>query len=520
MKSRCSLRVLTAMALTLTGCATSELSTAPARYDSPWSPSVASDGAVVAAGRQHKKGLALPAGYVLPSDFKALAAGTSSVLPPRTGKPYSLPDLIDVAQSANPDTKKSWEAARNAALAVGIIKSTYLPYLSAAVVGGWSRSRSDKTNASLTGDGYELNADGTPGRRSHGAGEVQTLSMKWLLFDFGRREALVRSARELQLASNVIFTAAHQKVMYGVTIAFYTHAAAASRIKLLRIALENARHIQQAAEARLRHGQGTIVDVTQAQQATAQVELRLVQAEGESENTYVSLLTAAGVSADSHITFEDVSGRPLSLDDVRMSDNMVKAAVARRPDVLAAYAAARAAHHQVTAARDAFLPSIFTTGNIAYSTGNMTLSSVPGAGNDATLNLSGSRFSSLILGGVSIPIFNGGLKAALLKRAHNQEESANATLKQTVNESIKQIVTAENALHTSLSAYNAAGRLYTASQTSFDASFTAYTHGAGSVTQAEMARNGLLDATISRSDAYYAALIAAASLAFSTGSLG
>lgn len=120
--------------------------------------------------------------------------------------------------------------------------------------------------------------------------------MEWLLFDFGKREAMIDAASQLQLASNVLFTAAHQKVIYGVTLAFYTHAAAVARAGLVEQALRNARNVQAAAEARLHQGQGTIVDVAQTQQMTAQAELRLVQAQNGIENTYLELMTSMGIS--------------------------------------------------------------------------------------------------------------------------------------------------------------------------------------------------------------------------------
>ncbi|MFT8674861.1 MAG: TolC family protein [Acetobacter sp.] len=514
---------VTGVAFLLAGCATSELASAPARPDQPWQPNVSVSGALLPGRASGHAGLSLPPGYTLPSDPDVVTHGSSPVLETNQGHAYTLAELIDVAQSSNPQTRQAWNTARDAALAVGIVKSTYLPYLTATVVGGWSHSQSQTTNASLDAGAYgSVSVDGTPQRHNEGSAEVQTVGLRWLLFDFGRREALVRTAREAQVATNVLFTAVHQKVIYGVTTAFYTHAAAAARAKLLRGALDNARRVQAAAEARMRQGQGTIVEVTQARQATAQVMLRYVQAQGEDENTYLTLLTATGVSAATHVGLEDVSGRPLTMEDARLSDDMVKRAVARRPDVLAAYAAERAAHSRVAAARASFLPSIFMTGNVAYATGRMNLTSVPGAGADSspTLNLSGNRFSTVMLGGISVPIFDGGFRAAMMKRAQDQEDSAEATLRQTVNDSVQQIVAAENALHTSLSAYDAASKLRVASQTSFDASLSAYRNGTASITQTEIARNGLLDADISRSDAYYAALIAAAGLAFSTGSLG
>lgn len=78
---------------------------------------------------------------------------------------------------------------------------------------------------------------------------------------------------------------------------------------------------------------------------------------------------------------------------------------------------------------------------------------------------------------------------------------------------------AENALHTSLAAYASSGKLEIAAQTAFDAAYAAYRNGVGSIVQTSLAENGLVDATLSHSDAYYATLIAAAGLAFGTGAL-
>jgi outer membrane protein TolC len=177
----------------------------------------------------------------------------------------------------------------------------------------------------------------------------------------------------------VLFTAAHQKVIYGVTLAFYTHAAAVARAGLVEQALRNARNVQAAAEARLHQGQGTIVDVAQTQQMTAQAELRLVQAQNGIENTYLELMTSMGISPSTQLRTQDVAGRPLNINDMRMTDDMIRTAVSQRPDVLAAYAAAKAARSNVTAAKAEFLPKVFVTGNVAYTTGHLALSSVPGA---------------------------------------------------------------------------------------------------------------------------------------------
>ena len=93
-------------------------------------------------------------------------------------------------------------------------------------------------------------------------------------------------------------------------------------------------------------------------------------------------------------------------------------------------------------------------------------------------------------------------------------------LTRTRDETVRQIVLANNALRTSLSAYPAATAVATAAKTTFDAALAAYRSGVGSITDATMAETQLLQARNASTDAYSTALSAAAALALATGSLG
>ena len=59
-----------------------------------------------------------------------LEIGSNAEVDPR--KVYELPDLIDLAQRLNPETKISWQRAKEALAAVGLKEVTYYPLLSAA----------------------------------------------------------------------------------------------------------------------------------------------------------------------------------------------------------------------------------------------------------------------------------------------------------------------------------------------------------------------------------------------------
>lgn len=75
-------------------------------------------------------------------------------------------------------------------------------------------------------------------------------------------------------------------------------------------------------------------------------------------------------------------------------------------------------------------------------------------------------------------------------------------------------------LRTSLAAYAAATSVASAANTTFDAALAAYRSGVGSITDVTVAETQLLQAKNTSTDAYSAALSAAATLALSTGSLG
>ena len=84
---------------------------------------------------------------------------------------------------------------------------------------------------------------------------------------------------------------------------------------------------------------------------------------------------------------------------------------------------------------------------------------------------------------------------------------------------VTEIVTASNALRTSLESYKAASSLVTAASTTYDAALAAYQNGVGTVTAVTAADNALLDAKQAQADSHAAALTGAANLAFVVGAM-
>ena len=490
----------------LAGCGTPAIDTAPARPDRPWQPATGTDGAIVFGKSQANTASA--SSYVLPPN-PALA---SVVAPPpiESGHAYTLAELIDIAQSSHPETRIAWDNARRAALAEGIAQSAYLPHVTASVIGGLRSTHGSQSGAGTRVDGSTTSE-----------GSTAALSLEWLLFDFGQREALVEVAQQTSIVSNIAFTAAHQRIIHEVSLAFYANGAARSRLATTAQSLKNAEDVEAAADDRYRHGVGTVIDVTQAHQATAQARLAHVQAQGRAEDARLALVTAMGVSPFTRFDVADVSGRKLSTASLQPVERIVSEAIARRPDVLGAYAAEKAGAASVRAAEADFKPKVFMSASGGYGAGHLDVDAVPPvAQQPGTFNLSGQHWGSTVLLGITVPLYDAGLRKSLLGQARATADAATATSERVRNEAVRQIVVAQNALETSLEANEAAAALVEASQTSFDAALDAYRHGVGTMTAVTLAATQLLQAKDAAIDAHSAALSAAATLAFATGALG
>lgn len=490
----------------LQGCATDYEKLAPQQANRPWKPKTDAAGTI-------QPGEPLPLeshqnqSFTLPGNAHPVDMGTSAEI--RADHIYSLPDLIDLAESSNPLTTMAWNTAREVALAAGIARSAYLPRLIATAVGGHQTSQVTVSGGSLS----NTNA-------SHSDGFIASLSLNWLLFDFGQRDALVEAADQATVIANVGFNAAHQDLIHAVSLAFYAHSTAESRVKLAEQSLRNASAVQEVANARLEQGVGTAIDAGKAEQGTAQARLNLVQAQGAAKNSYQALLTAIGMSPLTKMRIEDISARKLDITLTEKVEHIISEALARRPDILAAYAEEKAAHATSEAAEADFLPKLFISGTGAYSNGGLYLTQIPGIGNQSSIgNFGNSGFGATVFGGITMSLYDGGVKQALLGQTKAKADKASLNLTQKRNLAVKEIVTAQNTLETGISSYDAASKMVKASELTFDAALTAYKSGAGAITDVLMSEIQLLQAKVAITEAHSVTLAAAATLALATGSM-
>ena len=167
------------------------------------------------------------------------------------------------------------------------------------------------------------------------------------------------------------------------------------------------------------------------------------------------------------------------------------------------------------AAQAEFLPKVFASGTGTRLSGSLNITAIPGIDQQLpTVNLPGNQLCGTALVGATVPLYDGGSRAALLEQARDRVDKAEITLTQIRNEAAQQIV------KTGLSAYSASTALAAAAQTTFNAALTAYRNGVVSITDVTLAERQLLVAKNAATDAYSTALSAAATLALAAGVLG
>lgn len=512
--------------LALTGCAAASLSLAPDRPDTPYHP--ADDRAADNEnGVQAVRSAPNPRDYTLPPAAGAAASLRESGID--NDHVYTLAELIDLAQSKNPETRVAWEEARQAALGIGMVKALYLPALSAIAVGG-GQTESGSTQLGIL--------PSSPSN-SHLDGTISSVSLQWLIFDFGARDALTQSATDLSSARNIAFNGVHQRIIYNVTRTFQEYSVARRRTAIALRSKAESGNIRDAERAKFRQGVGTSVETAQANQLYAQATFDLVQAQNAERDAYHSLIAAIGISPLSVLRVQDVSSRPLAAMSAAPVERTIAEAVARRPDIQASLATARAATAGIKAAEADLLPKVFVSASDTYATGNLSLTSLPNfsplipsgsspsglspspssipSPSSVLGNVSLNRNDTTVLGGVTFPIFDGGLRDARIREAKSRANAAEATTQRLEQAAATEVIAASDALRSSVAAYTASTGLVATSVVAEDATLAAYKSGAGTFTAAVEAQRALLAARLAQAQAHGTALIAAATLAFSTG---
>ncbi|EKT60782.1 channel-forming component of a multidrug resistance efflux pump [Providencia burhodogranariea DSM 19968] len=413
---------------------------------------------------------------------------------------YGLADLIDVAQNNNPETRIAWELAKKAATNIGMVESTYLPVITATALSGYQKGKINLPRNELV-DKVEVS------NRFF----VPALTFQWLLFDFGQRDALAKAAKHASLASDLNFNIMHQKVIHDVSVAYYSYGAAQKKNKITQESLVRSQDVLYAVEQKRVRGLATVLDVALAKQQVAQMELQVVLAKNHEKDQYQFLLSAIGMSPFQTINIEYTDEGALPDDSAPLTHDMIKQALSQRPDVLANYELAQAAVDTSRSVESTYFPRVYLAGAVAGGSNSLGVQNLP--------DINQSTSSTNIFIGVSIPLYEGGIRQARMKNAQSDIFIAQENLRKSQDVAIREITVTENALKSALEANKAAKNLIDTTELTYTASVEFYRNGLGTVTEMNAAEIVLLNAKIAYIDSHTASLVAAVDLAFALGDI-
>jgi outer membrane protein len=403
----------------------------------------------------------------------------------RIPDPLTLVDAIDLALCNNPLTRQSWANAKAAAADVGIARSAYLPGLDANVT--LQRSETRNTQSANYGQ-TEL----------HG-----NLTINYLLFDFGGRDANLEFAHQSLLAADWSHNATLQTVLLSAVQAYYQLYATQDAVQSALTAEQASLASLEASRARLRVGSATRADVLQAQTAYSQTQLTRTQAQGDAANARGILANALGLSAERELRI----ARPPDLQAEKVAaeavDRLIELAKERRPDLAAAQAQVRAAESNIKLQESFGKPSVS-----AFGTAGAT-QLIPGQ--DPRSGAIGLQ--------INIPLFTGFQNTYQTYFAREQLEAQMATRDKLATDVTLDVWRAYQDLRTQGQALATANELVASAQESYNVALARYKAGVGTITDLLNAQSALAGARLQTIQARYQWNLAKATLAKAIGVL-
>ena len=400
-------------------------------------------------------------------------------------KPLSLSEVIDAALCNNPLTRQSYLSAMAAASQYGEAKSTYLP-----TIGLSAGINHSNTN-------YHRNED------TNSAGADASVSLDWLLFDFGARSASVEMMKQalnyaLSSRSDVLKT-----LVFDVTKAYYTLLAAQQGFENSKATVASAKSAYEAASKRYELGLAAYSDALQAKTAYAQAQLSEAQAEE-------ALILAQGKLAVL-LNFPPQKGLdllPVAYSDAQEEEDgkvedMLQIALEKRSDVMAKRAELKQALANVEYEKKQNAPSFSVSAGVT-------------AGDD--LKDRGDRNLNTQIGlSMTVPLFTGFKNTYRITQSRYLADKTAEELKNLENEVQTDVWDAFQSYKTAQKSYKISLVLYASAEQNEKVAMGAYKAGKGSILNVLDAQSKLADARTSKSNTFYEKLIAKSNLIRSMG---
>jgi outer membrane protein len=418
-------------------------------------------------------------------------------LAPDPNKTYTLPELINIAEQNNPDTRVAWENARVRAAELGVSKAALYPTIAALAV-----AQSSRDNLFFAPNYYRQTIETFS----------PALELDYTIFDFGRRTDEIAISRNNLLAANFLFNDTHRKVIYQVMAAYYRVLDTKGQEDAAEANLKNAQTVRQSADARLALGLATLPDVLEARSAEAQADYDLQAALGASEIAHGDLASSIGISPLNPLKVESIQSLTIPQDLTATVETSIDKGLAQRPDLLERVAQLRAAHAEVKEAKSAYSPTLTIGGTAGLAKNYSTQDQASGI-YSANQEFWNARLT------LSWTMFDGFARESRLARARADQKQAAAEVDALRDQVENDVWTAYSNARTALRQQKAAAALLEAASSSYEAALQSYNYGVRSQIDVVSAQRALAAARTADVTARTQLLTGIAALSFQTGDL-
>jgi outer membrane protein TolC len=447
--------------------------------------------------------------------FKDSESSSRISINPR--KVYNLAELIDIAERNNSETRVAWERARQAAAAVGLSESAYYPFIVASAAAGYDRAFIPFPTLAVNQKELPTNPSAVVSIKGGGSlvTEAQVyrgeLNAKWILLDFGERNAVVSAAREQLMMANVGFNATHQKIVFQVTERFYQLGTARQKVVVAQNALEAAQTVEQAVQARVDNGLATKPELLQAQQQAAQTAFDVDATTGAESDARVALVESIGVLPTVPLNVADLGQRSTSEQTNGSVDELIARALSQRPDLVAKLANVHAKQDGIRKVRAEYYPKVAIDAHVSETELDVSVAGSKYIGDNRP------TYGAFLT--VSVPIFDGFGRRHKMEMAESELHGAENELAGARDSAVREVWKAYTDFKTALRKQESAAKLVTASQNAFDAVLESYKNGLGTYPEIVSAQRNLASARSVSHDTQSAIFTAATALALNTGDL-
>lgn len=360
-------------------------------------------------------------------------------------KSFTLFALTDIALKNNPQTREAWANARAMAANWAKSKNTYYPHFDAEVMG-----IAGEVPRILWGNSYMQ----------------ASMSLSYLLLDFGGRKATAESARQSLIAANWNHNQSIQDILRNVPQAYYMHLSANALKRAVDVNLLDANTTLAATVERRKVGVSTLSDVLKARAQRDQVVFDLEQAKGTVSITRGNLATVIGWPANTNFKIlENPKALPLKKLAKDVND-LIEISIKERPVLNSAMAKVRQQKAELKKATTTSYPKLTGLGQFQW---------------DAMRNFKeGSYYGGVQL---QLPIFHGFEIENSIREARERLSQSRAAYQAQEDAVISEVWNSYYNFKTSKQQLDTSFSVLASSQESFNASLGRYKAGVADITE-------------------------------------